>query len=971
MTDLVRTAALCAAVVACTGGIAVAQGVQTGTLRGTVRGANGASQPGVEVRVTSPALQGMRTATTGSDGTYVVADLPPGEYEAEFRLAGAEILRQRTEIRLGGTSVVDVRLQLNGRQTVVFVTAPELVTPEVNSNHKYEDVDALPMLRTPASITRFAPGVSDAVQTPGPTEGQGQAIISGSFGYDNVFMLNGVDIGDNIFGWPQNLFIEDAIVETQILIAGIPAEYGRFGGGVANAITKSGGNQFSGSYRLNLANRAWGTETPFEVSNGVSRASNVNFVHEATFGGPIKRDRLWFFTAGRVASVETSETLNVTGVPYVTTDRNLRGELKLTATLAEGHVLHGSAIGNPRQQENQANFRGALSTVDPFALSDKERPNHLLGVTYRGVLRTQVLVDAQYSQQQFQTDAGGGTSTSLLDSPFLTLTFLEQYNAPYFDAGDPDRRNNRQLTGSVSYFRRGHELKAGYEFFRSQKIGGNSPSSTGYVFQADYLTDAAGDPVLDSGGRFIPIFEPGNSYILRYEATRGATLNLDHNSAYVQDRWMVSENVTLHLGVRLEHVSSDASGASESVDATTTVPRLGASYDPTGSGKYVIRGSYSRYSGRYSDALFLSNSSVGNPNEVDGVYVGQPGQGLGFGAGFDPGNYDFNGIFASYPTANVHFDPDLSSPLTDEFTVSVGTDLRRRGALTASYIWRSTDDLVEDFISLANGTTQVESTDVDLTLTNRVYANTDLAGRDYQALLFQGRYELQPGWTVDGHWTVQLENEGNYEGEAPNRIVTSQLGDYPEIFTESRHYPTGRLSSFQRHKVHVWSIYALDFGRAGRGAVAGLWRYNSARTYTLRGILNGVTGTQGAILDTLGYPDAPATQQLYFSLPGSEPFAGYGIFDLSGSYDVPVFRGLRPRLDVEVFNLFDNQKLIGWNTTIVPVGAPGAPVDNLGLPTTYIQGPFFRQGRSESHYPVPLAGETGGRTFRVSFGVRF
>ena len=78
-------------------------------------------------------------------------------------------------------------------------------------------------------------------------------------------MVNGVDVNDNLFAQPQNLFIEDAIEETQVLTSGISAEYGRFTGGVVNAITKSGGNTFSGSYRMNLLNPAWTDETPFEA----------------------------------------------------------------------------------------------------------------------------------------------------------------------------------------------------------------------------------------------------------------------------------------------------------------------------------------------------------------------------------------------------------------------------------------------------------------------------------------------------------------------------------------------------------------------------------------------------------------------------------------------------------------------------------------------------------------------------------
>ncbi len=123
-------------------------------------------------------------------------------------------------------------------------------------------------------------------------------------------MLNGVDVNDNLFGSPQNLFIEDAIEETQVLTSGITAEYGRFTGGVVNAITKSGGNTFSGSYRTNLTNPRWTKQTPFELCDpAVTTASRQKAAPrpdtcrpptKAPSAVPILRDRLWFFGAGRL-----------------------------------------------------------------------------------------------------------------------------------------------------------------------------------------------------------------------------------------------------------------------------------------------------------------------------------------------------------------------------------------------------------------------------------------------------------------------------------------------------------------------------------------------------------------------------------------------------------------------------------------------------------------------------------------------
>ena len=103
-------------------------------------------------------------------------------------------------------------------------------------------------------------------------------------------------MNDNIFGSTNNLYIEDGVEETQIFTSGISAEYGRFSGGVVNVVTKHGGNKLSGSFRDNLSNPSWSDETPFETTE---RRDDLQQTFEATLGGPILKDRLWFFGAFR------------------------------------------------------------------------------------------------------------------------------------------------------------------------------------------------------------------------------------------------------------------------------------------------------------------------------------------------------------------------------------------------------------------------------------------------------------------------------------------------------------------------------------------------------------------------------------------------------------------------------------------------------------------------------------------------
>ena len=139
-----------------------------------------------------------------------------------------------------------------------------LTTTQVGANLKQERWTRWPRPRTIFGVAQLAPGLTRQHAQ------RGQVTIAGSFAYDNVFLIDGVDINDNLFGSANDLFIEDAIEETQVLTSGISAEYGRFGGGVINAVTKRGGNQFSGSFRANFTNPSWRDETP---RRGPSRAS--------------------------------------------------------------------------------------------------------------------------------------------------------------------------------------------------------------------------------------------------------------------------------------------------------------------------------------------------------------------------------------------------------------------------------------------------------------------------------------------------------------------------------------------------------------------------------------------------------------------------------------------------------------------------------------------------------------------------
>jgi hypothetical protein len=952
-----------------------AQGVQTAVVTGSATSADGVALPGVTVTAASPVLLGERLAVTDVNGVYALKGLPAGTYSVMFDLANFKPARRdNVVLTVGGTIEVSANMSLAARTETVTVTAEapsSLTTVATGQSLSTREIDALPIGRRPVDIAELTPGLTTNTFT------VGQVAISGAYGFDNVFMIDGVDVNDTINGTANNLYIEDAVQNTTVLTNGISAEYGRFSGGVINIVTRSGGNMFGGSFRENLSNPAWIQETPLEKSNKITHASVIGRTHEATFGGPVSMDRLWFFTAGRWETTNIPNTFAQTGTAYTRTDTNRRGELKLTGRMRATDTISGTYINNSTEQANASGIPAA-ALLDASTLVTRKLPNRLVALNYSGSVRSSLFTTLQYSQKRQQFRNNGGTSTAVANSPFETLGATVPgglyYHAPYLDATDPEQRNNQQLTGSVSHLLSSqaagtHDLKGGAEYFVSTGIGGNSQSSTGYVFVTDYAVDAAGKPLLDASGVPVPRFVPGQSQVWNFQAMRGAKIDIKTTSLYAQDRWMVNRRVTLDIGTRFEAVRSHATGDITAVDTHSIVPRLAAIVDLEGNGRTTMQASYGHYSGKYGQVQFSSNSNVSRPSEVDYVYSGPAGQGSAFAPGLDPANYTVVS-FANFPTANVQVAKGLQSPLVREFTFALGRQLGQQGHAKATYVWRNTSNFVEDFVSLSNGVVAVPLVGQ---LTNRVLGNTDVPQRAYEAAIFQTDYRMADRLMLGGHYTMQIKDNGNFAGEAAGQPgIQSPLGDFAEILGPAldRLMPEGRLDSFQRHKLRVFGVYSQPFGRFGSLDLSPIWRVNSGRVYSLTA---GMAVPAVQLARNPGYPTNdinPAVREtVFFGNRGAYQFKGYGVVDLAATYAIPVWRSASPWFKLEMYNVLNNQKQIAWDKTVT-VDRAGA-VDANGIPTGYIKGARFGQATNDNQFPQPYSGQNGGRAMRVAFGARF
>lgn len=284
-------------------GSAAAQSSTTGSIEGTVTDANGAAVPGVSVKVTSPNLISAQTATSDDNGRFRVLNLPPGKYavviEADKGFAKAE--RTDVEVNLSRTSTVDLQLQPAGASATVTVTdtagtAVDVSGATTGSNVSSDQFSNFPTQRTVQGLYTIAPTVTRS----GLRDATGRdrdPSVAGSSGPENNYILDGVNTTDPAFGGSGANLPFEFVQEVEIKTGAYGPEYGRSTGGIFNVITKSGGNEFHGDIF------GYGTTKGLvrEVKNFPFTGSAANGFSEVDIGGdiggPIIKDKLWFFGA--------------------------------------------------------------------------------------------------------------------------------------------------------------------------------------------------------------------------------------------------------------------------------------------------------------------------------------------------------------------------------------------------------------------------------------------------------------------------------------------------------------------------------------------------------------------------------------------------------------------------------------------------------------------------------------------------
>ena len=970
-------------------------GQTTGTLTGNVTH-EGSPLPGVMVTVSSPNLQGTRTAYTDANGNYTFGALPPGQYTVRFNMEGMATQTRTVRVGLEQTARADAALGISAVAEAITVTAsaPAVVeTTDITSNFQEETVDELPMGRTVTAVTLLAPGTT----TGGP---RGAIQISGGFSSDNLIMVNGAVIQENLRGQPHALFIEDAIQETTVMTGGISAEFGRFTGGVVNSITKSGGNEFSGSFRDSFTDPSWTSVSDFP--GDVEDASVLNEVYEATLGGRIIRDRLWFFGAGRFfeTSSPTANTFGAGGPPIVVDSEQLRYEVKLTGAITPRHNLWVSYLDSPLLATNNVQ----LGVWEPSGIDPEiEQGNDFIAARYNGIITNNFLLEAGYAHKTFTFIGFGGEDTNLITGTPLVqwAGFRGVANEAYFcgSCGD-ENRDNENFTVKGTYYLGTralgtHNLVVGYDDWMETRKSNNYQSPTNFtiwLYGQPATRDASGNPVYH--------LTPGVDQI-EYFPIEFPSLGSDltTTSIFVNDKWDLNRNFSFNIGARYDANNSKDSFGQTVADDSAISPRVGVTYDPFGTGRLRFNANYGKYVGRLAEGPAGSGSPAGNPHYFAYIYQGPEFSGNSEAvvrAVFDwfnaNGGLDRDADAASVGGVSTRvLDGNLKSPDMDEWTVGVGTQIGSRGYARLDYINRSWGNYYVGITNTETGNVTEPITGVVFDFTE--ITNSDLLERDYKGIQTQAQYRLFNWLDLGANYTWS-ELKGNAEGEnAGSGPITTGgwVFTYPEYNSFEQNTPYGFLSGDQTHKFRGWASLTFPLGAAGNINVSGLHRFDSGMPISAIGTVRvRNTPAQGAQnpsgwagVTNPGYETPPLTANYYFSERGEFRLDDLNATDFAVNYSLPIGR-VQFFAQAELFNAFNNQGTVNEfvgasrvvNTTVRTWASGGTP---CGGARCAVFNPYTETPVEGVHYaidpnfgaPLSEGALQNPRTYQFSAGVRF
>ncbi len=682
-------------------------------IAGVVRDTTGAVLPGVIVEASSPALiERARSVTTDGEGQYKIVDLRPGVYTVVFSLAGfGTVKRDAIELPSNFTAQINADLKIGEIEEAVTVTGASPVVDVQNAVQQTvltrQLLDAVPTGRSVPTLGVLLPGARLALPDVGGTSvmQNRDLTVHGSEGRDTTFQVDGMTVnGIEGDGSVQSYFNEMMFEEISYQTSAINAEVSA-GGVRANMIPRDGGNTFKGTGFFSGATSGLQSSNDAKArSQGLTAPDALNKVWDFNLseGGPIRRDRLWFFTSyrdwGVYQYIANSFFQNNT---QTIDDASIRsGMLRLTTHFGGKHKVAAylDRIRKFRGHENSAPAGYAIAGEATDIRAPKQY--YTTEAKYTGTLTSRLLVEAglAINNESYSLEP---LPDSVNIIPRRDTILQRSFGA--YDGGlyyrEPIRRT---AVGSMSYVTGSHAFKAGIQY------------GWGYFWRTRSET-----------ADLIQLYRSGlPAQVIIHNTPQNSLQNMNADRGlYAQDSWTVGR-WTINPGVRFEHFNSSIGardvGAGRFVPArhfdeqpdlpdwNDVSPRFGFVWDLKGNGRTAIKVGTGKYVRAYStgfaetyDPNFYSTATLTwsdlNSDDIAQGGISYLPDGTRLPCVYRTGSCEID--FSTLPSTfgvkpSQRPAADLKRPYQIETNISVQREVLPGTSITASYFRRAYRNLI-------------------------------------------------------------------------------------------------------------------------------------------------------------------------------------------------------------------------------------------------------------------------------------
>jgi len=656
--------------------LAFSQSRDTGAITGKVTDEEGNALPGVTVTLTSPNLMGVRSVVTDVSGLYRFPALPPGSYQVKAELQGfATVVREN--IRLTTTTTLSVELTLRAssleERVTVIAQAPTVdvkSTETASVTLTNEILRNIPNTNFTADLVNMAPGVNN------------DAAFGASDGTGISYQMDGVGVGDPEGGTAWVFVDSNIIEEAKIMGIGLPAEYGNFTGVIFNLVTKSGGNEFTGHMEFLFQgkkgdspaglwqsdnNGAYLEDFP-DMTSPLSKLLDVNF----HLGGPIKKDKLWFFAGLQYYRTQDYET----GFPEAIDYKQPRGFIKLTSQISPSLSINASVEHDTYTGE----YRDGSSINAPEATVNQTSPETVPNFSLTYVLSPKTFFDVKasmFSGYYYLEPRMGRDVNShyyINDNPALPPGSGNKFydNATYYYLADRGRyQANASLTHYAEDFIKGnHDFKFGAEIEHSKVRTRYGYTGTNHTYYVDLWDEYYG-----YAGNYLAYQNEGYDIDSKYTRLE----------AFAQDSWQVTDRLNVSLGARMTQNWGSVRDRGNVYSTFRIAPRLGFTFDLLGDKSTVLKAHYGQFTeGMFS--YFFDRMNTSYSDEV--TYLWDPVEGVW--------NEDFRESHGVWSVAD-----GIKHPYMSQFTIGVERELFKDTSLSLTYINRKWNNMVSAYNTLA------------------------------------------------------------------------------------------------------------------------------------------------------------------------------------------------------------------------------------------------------------------------------